>query len=422
MCILAGCDYLESLPGVGPKKALKLRQSYHRLDDLLDWLRVTGLKKSNGNVRSPAGYCEAFYRARMTFLHQTVYDDTKRETRPLLPLPPSYVASPPRATTSTTSNTRSRSLASPPPPSSSLEPIVSPLHRTDSNGTNSNGSRKRVTSLFFSGTTNSGTNNGDDVTLVENTDMPISKRARTNSNTRINASPSPSSSLSSQPTQVIDLIESDNDDVEEIDVPPPSFSSTPRRTSSMSAIGAVIVANDVVTTPMLPKPALVPSSPNAPNNTTSNDDIEEFKDDDSSTTLQLADDSNDTTLGDGIYRIRVRSSIIAIDDLSFLGKKLDADIAVELANGRIDPRTLKLYEPLDGPPVNLDMLKPKIGGRRYQSDYMTSSYNNGGRTSSRESKVMHLSFSKHICWPGINVCCAAWRTEPTNRSRDPLGT
>ncbi|KAI7821843.1 PIN domain-like protein [Kickxella alabastrina] len=71
MCILSGCDYAASIPGVGLKKA-------HRYVS-----RSTGLERAVGLMRDdgfdvPEGYLEEAVRADLTFRYQRVYDpDTK---------------------------------------------------------------------------------------------------------------------------------------------------------------------------------------------------------------------------------------------------------------------------------------------------------------------------------------------------------
>lgn len=44
LCILLGCDYLEPIKGVGPKKALKLIRTHNSLGNVLDALREENAK------------------------------------------------------------------------------------------------------------------------------------------------------------------------------------------------------------------------------------------------------------------------------------------------------------------------------------------------------------------------------------------
>ena len=45
--MLLGCDYLDPIRGVGPKKALKLIQEHETLERVLEHLHVTSAKKEN---------------------------------------------------------------------------------------------------------------------------------------------------------------------------------------------------------------------------------------------------------------------------------------------------------------------------------------------------------------------------------------
>nr|XP_009604428.1 exonuclease 1 isoform X1 [Nicotiana tomentosiformis]XP_033512784.1 exonuclease 1 isoform X1 [Nicotiana tomentosiformis] len=67
MCILSGCDYLQSLPGMGLKKAHALIKKFKSYDKVIKHLRY------NTAAVSPL-YEESFKKAIMTFLHQRVYD------------------------------------------------------------------------------------------------------------------------------------------------------------------------------------------------------------------------------------------------------------------------------------------------------------------------------------------------------------
>ncbi|XP_015124400.1 exonuclease 1 [Diachasma alloeum] len=88
MCILSGCDYLPSLPGVGLVKALKFAQRnndedvYNALGRLSTYI--------NKNVIITKEYREAFVRALVTFKHQLVYCPLRR-TQVRLNAPPPEV-------------------------------------------------------------------------------------------------------------------------------------------------------------------------------------------------------------------------------------------------------------------------------------------------------------------------------------------
>ena len=67
ICILSGCDYLSSLPGIGIKTAIKLLKKHGTIDNLMRSLRLSCKEFSSD-------YESRFYRAELTFKHQRVYD------------------------------------------------------------------------------------------------------------------------------------------------------------------------------------------------------------------------------------------------------------------------------------------------------------------------------------------------------------
>ena len=73
MCILAGCDYLDSIQGIGMKTAHQLVQKYKSTERILRGLRFECKQVI------PKDYAARFYKAKLTFKHQTVYspDDQK---------------------------------------------------------------------------------------------------------------------------------------------------------------------------------------------------------------------------------------------------------------------------------------------------------------------------------------------------------
>ncbi|KMZ66855.1 Flap endonuclease 1 [Zostera marina] len=66
-CILSGCDYLQSLPGMGLKRAHTLIQNFKTFDKVIRHLRYN-------TAAVPPLYEESFQKAIWTFLHQRVYD------------------------------------------------------------------------------------------------------------------------------------------------------------------------------------------------------------------------------------------------------------------------------------------------------------------------------------------------------------
>ncbi|XP_021294238.1 exonuclease 1 isoform X2 [Herrania umbratica] len=67
MCILSGCDYLQSLSGMGLKRAHALMKKFKSYDKVIKHLRYS-------SVSIPPLYEELFKRAIFTFQHQRVYD------------------------------------------------------------------------------------------------------------------------------------------------------------------------------------------------------------------------------------------------------------------------------------------------------------------------------------------------------------
>ncbi|PKI40851.1 hypothetical protein CRG98_038758 [Punica granatum] len=67
MCILSGCDYLQSLPGMGLKKAHALLKKFKTYEKVVKHLRYN-------TASVPPVYEEMFRKAILTFHHQRVYD------------------------------------------------------------------------------------------------------------------------------------------------------------------------------------------------------------------------------------------------------------------------------------------------------------------------------------------------------------
>ncbi|GAV82235.1 XPG_N domain-containing protein/XPG_I domain-containing protein [Cephalotus follicularis] len=67
MCILSGCDYLQSLSGMGLKRAHALIKKFKSYDKVIKHLRYS-------TVSVPTPYEESFKKAILTFQHQRVYD------------------------------------------------------------------------------------------------------------------------------------------------------------------------------------------------------------------------------------------------------------------------------------------------------------------------------------------------------------
>lgn len=81
MCILSGCDYAPSVPGIGLRTAHRLvLRGAGCLDRLFSALR------REAGARVPADYVDVFLRADLTFQHQRVWDAARRAAVLLSPL------------------------------------------------------------------------------------------------------------------------------------------------------------------------------------------------------------------------------------------------------------------------------------------------------------------------------------------------
>jgi exonuclease-1 len=67
MSILSGCDYLDSIEGIGLKTAYRLLRKHKKVERVLQAVRLEGKKKV------PSDYLQQFVQAEMTFLYQWVY-------------------------------------------------------------------------------------------------------------------------------------------------------------------------------------------------------------------------------------------------------------------------------------------------------------------------------------------------------------
>ncbi|KAM0787688.1 hypothetical protein ACM66B_003750 [Microbotryomycetes sp. NB124-2] len=81
MAILSGCDYLESIPGMGIKTAHRLMRRYKTGDKVIQFVRL------EGQLKVPRTYQADFKRAELTFLHQHVFDPVQQVMTHLTPPP-----------------------------------------------------------------------------------------------------------------------------------------------------------------------------------------------------------------------------------------------------------------------------------------------------------------------------------------------
>ncbi|KAG5235143.1 exonuclease [Salix suchowensis] len=80
MCIFSGCDYQQSLPGMGLKRAHALITKFKSYDKVIKHLRYS-------TMSVPPLYEESFKKAILTFRHQRVYDPTMKDIVHMSDLP-----------------------------------------------------------------------------------------------------------------------------------------------------------------------------------------------------------------------------------------------------------------------------------------------------------------------------------------------
>ncbi|KAJ3692385.1 hypothetical protein LUZ60_012735 [Juncus effusus] len=80
MCILAGCDFLPSIQGLGIKRAYTFVSNYKNLDHILSVL------KQNKKYNVPENYEDSFKKALAIFNHARVYNLESKSIKPLKPL------------------------------------------------------------------------------------------------------------------------------------------------------------------------------------------------------------------------------------------------------------------------------------------------------------------------------------------------
>lgn len=83
MAILSGCDYLDSIEGVGLKTANQLIRRHKTAEKA-----IRNVSLNRKKLTLPRNYLRNFRVAEHTFLHQTVYDPSTASLVPLHPLPP----------------------------------------------------------------------------------------------------------------------------------------------------------------------------------------------------------------------------------------------------------------------------------------------------------------------------------------------
>ncbi|XP_024924455.3 exonuclease 1 [Ziziphus jujuba] len=81
MCVLAGCDFLPSIPGIGIAKAFALVSKYRNLERV-----VSVLKFEKGNL-VPEDYSKSFIEAVSVFQHAQIYDTDMKKLKHMRPVP-----------------------------------------------------------------------------------------------------------------------------------------------------------------------------------------------------------------------------------------------------------------------------------------------------------------------------------------------
>ncbi|KAH7856400.1 hypothetical protein Vadar_000902 [Vaccinium darrowii] len=88
MCVLAGCDFLPSVPGIGIAKAYSLVSKYRDLDRALSMLKFEKARQM------PDDYPESFRKAVAVFQHARIYDADSGCLKHMKPLPEKLLQSP----------------------------------------------------------------------------------------------------------------------------------------------------------------------------------------------------------------------------------------------------------------------------------------------------------------------------------------
>ncbi|XP_074316592.1 exonuclease 1 [Silene latifolia] len=81
MCVLAGCDFLPSVPGIGIAKAHSLVSKYRNID------RVLSVLKCDKSKQVPEDYDRSFREAVAVFQHAKIYNKSKKRLEHLKELP-----------------------------------------------------------------------------------------------------------------------------------------------------------------------------------------------------------------------------------------------------------------------------------------------------------------------------------------------
>lgn len=81
--MLSGCDYLDSIPGIGLKTAHRMLRQHKTVEKVVQMVRL------EGTLNVPQGYIQDFAQAELAFIHQRVFDPATKRLIPLNELPES---------------------------------------------------------------------------------------------------------------------------------------------------------------------------------------------------------------------------------------------------------------------------------------------------------------------------------------------
>ncbi|CAJ2628152.1 unnamed protein product [Trifolium pratense] len=87
MCVLAGCDFLSSVPGIGVARAHALVSKYQNID------RILSVLKFEKGDQMPEDYAKSFNDALAVFQHARIYDINTKELKHMKPLPENFLES-----------------------------------------------------------------------------------------------------------------------------------------------------------------------------------------------------------------------------------------------------------------------------------------------------------------------------------------
>lgn len=87
MCVLAGCDFLPSVPGIGISKAHSYVSKYRNLD------RVLSVLKLEKGRQMPEDYSKSFIEALAVFQHARIYDSNSKRLEHMKPVPQNLLES-----------------------------------------------------------------------------------------------------------------------------------------------------------------------------------------------------------------------------------------------------------------------------------------------------------------------------------------